>query len=246
MGGTVAVTLRKPDGIEYRMDRWTNSMPWGICNAKMLQSDEQHIADYLHQWIEMRDDYEANKDTGNFEHNMTDCYFPSDGLAPCGYGLVVVDHVNKVILDMQDYTTFDYIGAAGVGLEIPFDIKNGDKIELDPDGDAIRLKGFLDAGMVKGVSTRKSYDEKREYDDISGMSFSDILIKVSDSKSRDWFQFVLDLGDWSYERFDDCDPQSLRNYRDRLLELGFKISKEENKVWEDLIKEYEEEYGYDE
>ncbi|GAG29822.1 unnamed protein product, partial [marine sediment metagenome] len=118
MGGTTSVTLRKPDGEEFRMTRWTNSMPWGICNPRMFNKDESHMDDYLKQWLDMKEDYEKNVKTGKFELEMTDCYFPSEGLAPCGYGLTVVDHVNNIILDMQGYTSFHTMNVASVSLDI--------------------------------------------------------------------------------------------------------------------------------
>lgn len=246
MGGTVAVTLRKPDGTEYRMNRWTNSMSWGICNLKMLNSDEQHIEDYLHQWKEMRDDYERNKDSGEFEHNMTDCYFPSDGLAPCGYGLVVVDHINKVILDMQGYTSFDTICAASISLE-----HSGNVLGVQPadaDSETQIFKEFLKAGKIGGVLTRDSYNENTPREDWYRPvteTFEEIIAELT-SDRRDWFDFKVDLSPWSYEKFEECSPQALRAYRARLIELGFELSDEENKVWDEWIKEYEEEYGEDE
>ena len=236
MGGTVAVTLRKPDGAEYRMDRWTNSMPWGICNLKMLQSDEAHITEYLKPWLDMQDDWERNKESGVFENNMTSCYFPSMGLVPCGYGLVVVDHINKVILDMQGYSGLDNIAPVSLSLELPRKMPEDGVFTFDPDGSVVRFKEFLDAGLVKGIKTKDSFDKL-------DMTFDQLVVKLMDwENTRDWYKFDLDLNGWSYESFGEYDPVAMKAMRNRILELGFVISDEENKAWDALIKEYEEEY----
>lgn len=245
MGGTISVTLRKKNGDEYRMSRWTNSMPWGIGNVNMLRGNEEHINKYLNQWFEMKEDYEANKDSGNFEYNMTDAYFPSAGLVPDGYGLVVVDHVNKVILDLQGYTSFDYIGASSIGLELPIEPSEDYKITVPEDGDTVRFKEFLDAGLVKGVVTRDSYDKGLEYESIDGLSFEDIIHSIMNNKPR-IFSFILDLDGWEYEKFEECDPNEIIRYKNRLIELGFDLSDEENKMWDACVEEYRETYGDDE
>ena len=76
-----------------------------------------------------------------------------------------------------------------------------------------------------------------------GMSFEDIVESIKND--RDIFDFTFDLSPFTYEKFEECDAQALRDYRARLLELGFVITDEENKVWDEQIKEYEEEYGSD-
>ncbi len=104
MGGTVAVTIRKTDGREHRMARWTNVLPWFVENQKFLGKDTTHIQNYIAMWEDMRQDWIDNHETGNFRHNMTSCYGDHPYLAPAGYGLVVLDQQSAVILSMQGYT----------------------------------------------------------------------------------------------------------------------------------------------
>lgn len=246
MGGTVAVTLRKADGTEYRMSRWTNSMPWGIANMRMLNGDEDHINAYLDQWLKMRDDYERNKDIGKFEYDMTDCYFPGNGLVPDGYGLVVVDHINKVILSMQGYCSFNTIHAAGISLEF-----SGNVLGVSPeddDSDTTRLREFWEAGRIIGWLTDKSTppaqckSRKDAYLPID-KTFDEVIEILKDYRtSMTIYEFGLDLGDWKYEEFEEYNPHELRRMRNRILELGFKLTDVENKVWDEVIKESEKEY----
>lgn len=245
MGGTTSVTLRKPSGDEFRMTRWTNSMPWGICNAKMFNSDEKHIDKYLSQWLEMKRDYEKNHFGGNFEFEMTDCYFPSAGLTPCGYGLTVVDHVNKVILDMQGYCSFDDMTVAGIGLEINKTDK-GYEADVDPESSFSRMLEFIEEGRLLGVTTRKSYEEKRPYDEIESFELEYLVPKIYGAVTKDWYQFVIDTKPFTIERFSEYEPEALRDMRKRVLDLGFILTDEEEKGWEEVIKEAVEEYGEDE
>jgi len=234
MGGTVAVTLRKPDGTEYRMDRWTNSMPWGFNNMKLMRHDMDHVDEYLEQWLMMQTDYEKNKGTGKFENNMTECYFPSNGLAPLGYGLVVVDMVNNVILSMQGYTAFDSLCAASVSM--------GLMNESNPDSNAYMLREFIEAGQVAGVLRKSNWEEPNPYVALT-QTYDEVVAELADWENNDIFDFKLDLSPFTLEEFEEYNPQALIKYRARLLELGFELTDKENEIWAAAIDEAIEEYG---
>jgi len=248
MGGTTSVTLRKPDGEEFRMTRWTNSMPWGICNAKMFNADDKHMNEYLFQWQDMKRDYEANKDTGNFEHNMTECYFPSAGLAPCGYGLTVVDHVTNTIFDMQGYTSFDSMSVAGVSLDMN-ETKTGFECNNDPDSTFTSMLDFINDDRIIGVTTSKSYDEGRAFDEIESFELEKLLPKIWGSvRTRSsWYQFILDTRPFTIKTFEESSIGAASMFA-CLEEAGFTFSDDERKEWADWIKEkmeWEEEDGDD-
>lgn len=237
MGGTTSVTVRKPNGEDIRMTRWTNTMSWGICNNKMFESDEKHIDDYLDEWVSMQKDYEANKKTGNYEFPMTDCYFPGEGLVPCGYGLTVVDHVNKIILDMQGYCSFDNIHAAAVSLSLG---RNQD----EPDSEYSRFKEFFDAGKVKGVKTIETYKAGRELDPLD-MTFDETIDALGKDFTR-YFDFPLDISPWTIERFDESNSLDTCRMHLRVKELGFELSDEEEEAWSALVREQKEEEDWEE
>ena len=243
MGGTTSVTLRKPNGKEFRMTRWTNSMPWGICNPRMFNADEAHMNDYLKQWLDMKADYESNKDSGNFEHNMTDCYFPGEGLAPCGYGLTVVDHVNNVILDSQGYTSFHNMNVAGVSLDIN---KVGEgKYECNMDDSSfLCFKEFLEEGRITGVEVINPEGNglvtiPLPSNDISKLV--DIIGNYDNPMKNKWFNFALDISPFTIETFEECNSLETARMYARVLELGFELSDEEKEVWHALVREQKEE-----
>lgn len=105
MGGNLAITLILENGKTYKMDRWTNSFPNFVNHMKFIEKDPNHIAEYLHSWLEMKEDWEKNGPNGPFEFNMTDVYFPHFEMAPTEYGLVVIDMKKNKIYSQQGYSS---------------------------------------------------------------------------------------------------------------------------------------------
>lgn len=71
MGGNVAVLIRKEDGQQIIMDRWTNVIPHFLNHANLyIGKWDQWFADFSKTWEEMKLDYEKNKDTGKYKLNM--------------------------------------------------------------------------------------------------------------------------------------------------------------------------------
>ena len=241
MGGTTSVTLRKPDGREYRMTRWTNSMPWGICNAKMFDADKDHMNKYLFNWVDMKRDYEEHKDSGNFEHDMTSCYFPSAGLAPCGYGLTVVDHVTQTLFDMQGYTAFDYMHPFSINSEWEANKETG---KADPDGDLVRFKDFFDTVRFMGAFTGKTHDEGREYDpwDYGIVETLDKIAAANgagDSFKIDIYKLVMDIKPFTLKTFEESSIGAASMFA-CLEEAGFEFNDAEREEWADWIRERKE------
>jgi hypothetical protein len=108
MGGNLAWTIRLEDGTQYRMDRWTNSMPALIQNPDFLAGKTSAIDEALAEWKSMKADWEANQHTEAFEHYMTPTFAPYPyGMKPSEYGLVVTDFATKTILSLQNYSHLD-------------------------------------------------------------------------------------------------------------------------------------------
>lgn len=107
MGGTIAVVLRRTNGTVIPMRRWTNPMPDFVHSIGFIKKNKPHIDKWMKQWIEMKEDWDANKGTGKFKQFMTDMYAPYPApLAPCGYGLIVLDQRENTILSYQNYCSF--------------------------------------------------------------------------------------------------------------------------------------------
>jgi len=235
MGGTVAVTLREPDGTEHRMNRWTNTLPWFIKNIRFIRKEKSHIEAYLDQWNLMKADWEKHKDDKKFEYPMTDCYSPyPTSLAPEGYGLVVIDMKNDVILSSQGYTTFTHLGVAAIVNSIGVDWE--DKTESD----YFRAKEFFNENRAKYIEAKKV---KNEYElietEISGDGFSELVKNYLKNPTKNKIfptgQIKLDMSPFEIKEFDKCGDMLLDIKR-----LKFGLSEEEWRMWQEWIKEEDE------
>ena len=251
MGGSIAVTLREPDGTEHRMVRWTNSLPWFVKNMKFVNKEKSHIDEYMKQYNQMMADWKANKETKNFVYNMTEVYAPFPGtLAPAGYGLVVIDMKKNIILSMQMYCQFIDIHGAEVNLAI---YQKEDGLPASEIDDAYeRVKEFMEAGRgvpiylseekkwgVKSKIVRKKHPEKTFEDFIKDLK-EERSKPLGKNKNRPW-SVEVDLSPFTIKEFNGDDPiEETKRLKQEVLNLGFKLTKDEEKEWDAYIKELNE------
>ncbi len=252
MGGSIAVTIREENGTEHRMCRWTNSMPWGLNNVKMLSipPDPTHLAAYLKVWNEMRADYEANKSTGKFEFPMTDVYAPYPFLAPEGYGLVIMDFQRKTILSKNNYTTL----GQGVAITSAFD---WDMFGRHPE-EGTREES-LRAALARPIDNSEEDDGESNLQRLAAWWNAKRIVKAGELIPRSngdvtpdpklmnattFEEFALGLGEYTGFVF-DLTPFTFIEARDlpwaevleKVKALGFALSEEEMALWNDAIKQ---------
>lgn len=262
MGGNLAWTLRLSDGTEYRMDRWTNPMPIAIQDPAFLAEDPKAISEALDAWIAMNADWEANRESGDFEHPMTPVYAPYPfGLRPSEYGAVVTCFKTRQILSLQDYTHFGQIMPLrllfGPGAEsaTPAEVKQFEKLRLDGRISSYRF-------VVRSNATALAFEAQGHAilrkDIRPGEAWWEITIEGDAdyaalealcAAQRGWGsggpdlvggEATVDLSPFTLTDF----PVSAAGYRamlTRILELGFVLSDDERKDWEARIAEMEEE-----
>lgn len=174
MGGSVGVTILKNNGERISMNRWTNILPYFFRQASLYKGEEEKwIKDFCAQWEEMKKDYEDNKDTGKFKHNMTDVYFPYDTLSPVEYGLVVVDFPNKKIYNSQDYTSLNKLYAHSIRKRY-YNNSNDEGIKKENEEGNKEFKALFDNGFIKKINYYNHTEEKYLEQDISNLTWSDI------------------------------------------------------------------------
>lgn len=278
MGGTIAVTLRKPDGIVHKMARWTNPLPEFVTNLAMINKDPSHVDEWMEQWNGMAKDWDdhlpeieaARKKYGDkfwdhlnvkFRFPMTACYGGYRLLAPTGYGLVVIDQQKNHILTSQGYCSFGVVHAAGISLDVPYDKNTFDEnaikalkgrclptfVELVEAGRVKKAVG-LRVTSVKGGKSRTSQVDKS----VEGMGLVELVemalygcdynrtrnIKVKDPTFR-MMHFAVDMSPYTiidYER----EENGWKLFRDKLIELGFPLTEEDEKEWGEWNKYIEE------
>lgn len=268
MGGTVAVTLRTEDGVEHRMARWTNIFPQTVHHLDFISGSLDYWRDSLKRFYDMKKDWDDNHEEYQkrraerpddygyqsevFQFPMTPCYGDYTLLAPEGYGLIVLDQVEKKILEMQGYTSFGHQNIARIGLGMHWDalkdIKAG-KLALsdyidhlrkkDEDNAAVEFYDLCEAGKVVG---REEYD--RSIDDFrmidlrgsSTEEIFEIVVDTSVNRRSAFGHYKLDLSPYTVERFDE-DSEGAIAMRQRILELGFGLSDEEERLWQEWIND---------
>ena len=235
MGGSVAVTLREPDGTEHRMCRWTNPLPWFINNMKFINKDPVHIKQWLDRWNEMRADWEKNKGTGKFEFPMTEAYAPSPYLAPMGYGLVVIDMKKNVILNCQGYCNFGVIHGVSIALDMNPNVISGDKPE---DRDKEIAKAFFDANRAVVWKWVKGVTKKRRGQFLTTqIGYQELLLILK--KNNEMLDIRLDMHPFKIQDYSE-ESASWPKMRADIEKLGFKITAEEDKMWDEWLKERKE------
>lgn len=248
MGGTVAFTLRTPGGEEYRMLRWTNILPYYVTNMKLCEKDPEHIRETLSTWRDLKADYESGPP---YRNNMTEVYAPYDNrqLYPQGYGLVVVDMEKNAILSMQGYTLVGDV-RAGTFMLILEALSQDPDVEIPADEEHFtRFMAFAKAGRLKSwlLDTEAGYmaHEVPPLETLMGG-----LLKVAASRftsrrpSAGFFlvsdsSFEVDMSPFTVERFPET-SEGIRDFKQRVLDLGFELSPEEEQGWADVIREAEE------
>ena len=109
MGGTISVTIIEQNGDMHKMQRWTNNVPAFIKNVKFITKDSDYVKAYLDRWLPLKSDWEKNGPDGPFEYEGTTDFFPSTGMTPDEYGILVIDFQKDKIYAIQDYVELKFI-----------------------------------------------------------------------------------------------------------------------------------------
>ncbi|WP_415912947.1 hypothetical protein [Neptuniibacter sp. QD37_11] len=168
MGGSINVVLREEDGTVHKMCRWTNPLPFFVTNAKLFKKDPIYIQEYLKQW------YDSVESGEHEEYYLT----PTAGAcAPYDYGLVVIDLKENIILDAQQYTSFNTINSG----MLVFDLEDESIEELLIIEHSLlaSIKDLADGGFISSINVNhypetKGGSRRREEIPFKGKSFSDI------------------------------------------------------------------------
>lgn len=218
MGGTVAVTVRMPDGEEFRMNRWTNSLLGFYEDLRFFKKSKRHVKRYLSQWLEMKVDWEENRGTKKFKHLMTSVYAPYPGLlAPNYYGIVVFDLMKNVVVSNQGYTAFSRSFVTD---------KN-----FDPERWANQIKLF-EAGRVKTIQRFG-----RSNHDFFELPVPETKEEFLEKILSDPFLTYLTYDTSPFEVFDyEESKKGLQEAKQKILDLGFVLTEKEEKAWNAFIR----------
>lgn len=229
MSGTLAVTLREPDGTEHRLLGWNTVAP-SFARAGLPEGEPEAIADVLDSWTRMRADLAENGPSGPFRYRNTAWFGPPGLLAPAEYGLLVVDLAEGVILDGQEGHPLDQVPLYRILGEL--EVVDG-VVSCLEDSAADRFARLYGAGRVLTLYL-PTIERKIDLPPDEPESLFRFLIELRgriahDTRLFSWFS--LDLAPLRLERFDYQSRAQMRQMRRRVRELGFRLSTAESQAW---------------
>lgn len=229
MGGSVALTIREPDGKEHRMEVLSRALGGYIHNLRIYQKDLglvrkiQQDADELIAFETRENMQRAQRDLPPHE--------PFRFLAPSNYGLTVVDMAQNYILHYQACLRPCEFDSFPIMHEIFNNGKLGIKPFESPDefSEQSRFKRLWETGRIRLITNLNEDTfplEGKTLEEITKMIQSD----------RDSY-FPLDTSPFKVETFPEYDFEGAKAVKARILELGFKLTPEEERIWEKWIRE---------
>lgn len=243
MGGNVGVIVKKEDGKQVGMSRWTNVMPYHFKNINLyLGKTDEWYKEFSSEWLKMKEDYEANKNTGNFEQNMTSVYFPHDTLSPDEYGIIAVDLKNKKIYSSQDYCNIGSLAFFHVW----------DRHSDNEENEAL-LKQYFENGLLKEITYYASEADSLTTIDITSLTVEDIIQLLKEASSHKVSKFSHPLfeniskddlsmyssffsinSDWKFVTYHDRTVGVLK-IKKELDKDGFVFTEEDNQAWKKYV-----------
>ena len=219
MGGPVRIVVREPLGGVYCVNTWTGSIPWFFDNARFLNDDPGLLGQLI-----------------NYNDGLTNI------LAPDGYGLVVGDRQEKVILTCQNYLTPGSVFSSSIRMSWNGRILGEDKGERS-------CEIFEELYENGRINTLKPLDRDKPLIDISHLSYEEFYKAYSGvdpgwknhfgaEYPSDWFA-MIDTDPYTIEVF-EVSSRGLRKMRSRLWDLDFPINDLSLAIWEEYLEEREE------
>lgn len=236
MGGTVTIVIKESEEKIHKMARWTNSFPHFIKHPKFFTKDLGHLQDYLRPWQGMMDDYQQNKDTGKFVHNMTDLYAPQSGLiAPTEYGIIYIDWVANKIISCQGYSGVSNLHMISV-------VMAHDQLKYNLDWQE-ELNAYQELHRLGRVKVDPESNGGKISKEVLKLNLStDFVGDVVKLQQKQKNHFALggvcfNLAMRPFEVFDFMDTKANFKKAKKLINELTPLSPEENKVWAQYFKD---------
>jgi hypothetical protein len=217
MGGQIAVAFRFADASVECYEVWTNPMPvWLKSREVIVDKDESYVRAYINECVAAGD--------------------PVIPLAPSGYGLVVIDFLKGQFMSMQGYTSFDTISNIEASGLINSE-KNGNYLKLAEARRVIAIRREIKNRSFTGEEHRLLIPDLQTARAMMGLaalsarSFGDEDYEMVD------FEIVFEP---TFTYTDLEEYSGTREYLTRLRELDFHIDAATEALWEERIKEYED------
>lgn len=219
MGGQIKVIIREENGKIHKHERWTNPMPYFVKTSKFLEKNKAHIKNYIQN---------CNKEK------------TCSNLSPVDYGIVVFDFKSNIILSCQSYTGFNFIRNGLVEAYINEDWDLFIQCEGYTDEELKNFKNLFENKKIISYNLLKNDNSNEKiFFDSTDKIFLKYLI---DKDKRDEIcvcGFNLDLSPFALFKFSE-NAEGLKEFKNKMIELNFVFSTEDNKEWDNYVKEINE------
>ena len=203
MGGTISVVIRDMKAEVHKLLAWTNPTPYFIHDLRFIAKDAKYFADYIH-----------GEDKGGF-------------LAPCDYGLLVIDLITEQVIHCQDYS--DY-ARHFISSNFP---RSEEELAAYMDEDKT-FSELYDAGRLRNiVLTERGSETKVNAEQVGFVDGIDFVKKVHTQYL--WADFDVDLSPWDVRAMPDS-KDGWKEFRGVCMEL-FGLSNDDEAEWDDWIEE---------
>lgn len=211
MGGSVGTAFRFANGEVACLELWTNVLPAFLKSKNII--------------VDKNEDVVRNFIKDEVENENLDI-----PLAPFDYGLIVIDFQKNVFLTMQGYATFNSFSS------------------VDATGTK-NLMELAEAGRIECV--RSIYEGTKKIDHHAIMIESreqakqaiDLARQTVESNPfsiKNWYNFnIIFEPTMEFHEFQET-ADGAKKFRQKLIDLDFKLDDEANTSWDDFISEYEE------
>lgn len=237
MGGSIGVTIREKDGKEHRMCRWTNTLPGFIHNMGFINKDKKYIEEYLKLWYDMRKDWLENKDNKDLRYKSEPLILVNGLMV--GGSKIGGGEPQKFKYNMTEvYGPYPYLAPMDYGLMI-IDFQNST---------ILHSQGYC--GIGKFIVSASSHD-KEQVDAVNELYKAKRVISATDLDNKKvdrvkldpkkgyFYDIRVDLSPFTIKRFNES-KEGIMDLKKEIIKSGFKLTKEEEKMWEEYTKECEE------
>ena len=218
MGGSVSTAFRFADGKVDCLELWTNPLPRFLKSKNIIVDKNEDM---------VRDFIKENEEIGN-------AHIP---LAPLEYGLNVIDFQKNVFLTMQGHANFNWFSS----------------LEANGKADKDRAENFMalvEAGRIECV--RSIFDDNKETTKETTLMIESreqaeqvlaLARQTVDSnpfRVKAWYNFrIIFEPTMAFQEFAET-AEGARQFRQKLIDLGFVLDDKANAIWDNFISEYEE------
>lgn len=241
MGGTIRVIVRENEDKVHNMYRWTNTFPDFVNSPKLYNEDKDHLSKYMESWLDMKEDYDKNCDSGDYEFYMTPSYFPNDNnISPSGYGILIIDYVTKKIISCQGYAKVGNLsGIKFAGLFSEKARNLGIRSNTATEEEQADAKQMFDEGRLEIF---EYWDDEIICDNgkvgnwVQKKMTPDEVSKFLEKNDCYEITGIINPEPWEIFSFWD-DAEGLINTKKEIIKAGFNLTEEDEKIWEEEIKE---------